>query len=267
VPDMLSRITPVILTYNEEANIGRVLARLAWAKDIVVVDSSSTDATREIATGHPGVRFVGRVFDEHARQWNFALKETGIATEWVLALDADYLLTDAGIAELAALEPPPEVDGYRSRFVYCVDGKPLRATLYPPVTILFRRERASYVQDGHTQRVLLEGQIERLRHPVRHDDRKSLTRWIAAQDRYARIEAAKYLDPGFKATRLTEKVRALRVVAPVAMLAYCLFVKLLVLDGKAGIFFSFQRALAELLLSLNLIRHDLDRQHDPRGDR
>ena len=254
---MLDAITPVILTFNEAANLERTLAKLSWARRIVVVDSHSTDETREIAARHPAVAFVARTFDGHASQWDHAITKTGIETEWVLALDADYVLSNALIEEMRGLAPPADIDGYSARFVYCVDGRPLRATLYPPVTVLFRRERASYVQDGHTQRVQLGGRTESLTNVIYHDDRKSLSRWVAAQDRYARIEAEKFLAPGWKPARWTERLRSYRVIAPFAMLFYCLFIKGLVLDGRPGIFFSLQRTFAELLLSLYLIRHDL----------
>src|SRR4051812_35578507 len=47
-PAMLDRITPLLLTYNEEANIARTLQRLEWARDVVVVDSLSQDRTARI---------------------------------------------------------------------------------------------------------------------------------------------------------------------------------------------------------------------------
>ena len=81
----------IILTYNEAPNIARALGGLSWAKEIVVVDSFSEDETVEIATSFPQVRVVQRAFDCHRNQWEFGLKETGISTPWVLALDADYV--------------------------------------------------------------------------------------------------------------------------------------------------------------------------------
>ena len=104
---MTSAITPLVLTFNEAPNIARTLSRLSWAKDIVVVDSCSTDGTREIAAAHPGVRVFQHAFTTHAEQWNFGLQETGIATEWVLALDADFVLSDELIGELGAMAPDP----------------------------------------------------------------------------------------------------------------------------------------------------------------
>src|ERR1044071_7462342 len=102
---MLDQITPLILTYNEAPNIGRTLEHLTWAREIVIVDSFSTDDTVEIASSFANVRIVQRAFDSHRNQWEFGLRETGIQTTWVLALDADYMLTSAAVAELKRLQP------------------------------------------------------------------------------------------------------------------------------------------------------------------
>ncbi|HEU5130546.1 MAG TPA: glycosyltransferase, partial [Pyrinomonadaceae bacterium] len=91
---MLTDITPLILTYNEAPNIARSLSALTWANDIVVVDSFSDDDTVAIARSDSRVRVFQRAFDTHRNQWEFGLKETGISTPWVLALDADYVLSD-----------------------------------------------------------------------------------------------------------------------------------------------------------------------------
>ena len=72
-----------------------------------------------------------------------------------------------------------------------------------------------------------------------------------------RLEAEKLLNANWSGLGWSGRVRKLRVVAPFAMLFYCLFLQGLVLDGRAGLFYSFQRAFAELLLSLHLLRHDL----------
>src|SRR5215467_12354062 len=101
---MLDQITPLILTYNEAPNIARALAGLSWAKEIVVVDSFSDDETVAMAKSFSNVRMVQRAFDNHRNQWEFGLKETGITTPWVLALDADYVVTQELIAELKKLQ-------------------------------------------------------------------------------------------------------------------------------------------------------------------
>src|SRR4026208_66795 len=136
----LHRITPLILTYNEAPNIARALGRLSWAREIVVVDSFSDDETCEIASSFPRVRVVQRTFDCHRNQWEFGIRETGISSPWVLALDADYVVSEAFVAELATIQPGAATAGYRANFVYCVKGRELRSGIYPPVTVLYRRE-------------------------------------------------------------------------------------------------------------------------------
>lgn len=254
---MLDRITPLILTFNEAPNIARTLERLSWAKTVIVVDSFSSDETVAIVSRFANAQLFQRKFDDHAHQWNFGLEETGIATEWVLALDADYLVSEDLVREIRALAPDADVAGYRASFRYCIQGRPLRATLYTPVTVLFRRERAAYVQDGHTQRVCVDGKIAALSAAIFHDDRKSLSHWIASQDRYMRLEAKKLVDATWSNLGWSGRIRKLRIVAPFAMLFYCLLLQGLILDGRAGLFYSFQRAFAELLLSLHLLQQDL----------
>lgn len=255
----LAEITPLILTHNEAPNIERSLAGLGWAKRIVVVDSGSTDATLEILKTYPNVRVFHRQFDSHAAQWNFGLSETGIDSEWVLALDADYGLDTAFVQELQTLVATGDVDGYRASFVYCIDGAGLRGSLYPPVTVLFRRSSAIYLQDGHTQRLAVRGRVIALTCPLRHDDRKALSHWLVAQARYMRLEADKLTATPWRRLDWIDRIRSLRLLAPPVVFFYCLFGKGLVLDGRAGLFYALQRAISEMVLSLTLLRDDLSR--------
>lgn len=254
---MLENITPLILTFNEAPNITRTLDRLHWASDIVVVDSESSDGTPDLIAKYPNVRMFRRPFDSHAQQWNYGLTKTAIDTTWVLALDADYLLTDQFVEEMRNLLPDQGIAGYRASFRYCVYGKILHGSAYPPVTVLFRRAGACYVQDGHTQRVSFEGGEGRLVHAIIHDDRKPLRHWIASQERYMRLEVVKLRSASWKALGWADRLRRLRVVAPIAMLFYCLFARGAVVDGRAGIYYALQRTFAELLLSLYLLEGDL----------
>jgi glycosyltransferase involved in cell wall biosynthesis len=260
----LEEITPLILTYNEAPNIGRTLAALAWARDIVVVDSFSDDETLAILETFPQVRVFRREFDCHENQWNFGLQQTDIDSSWVLGLDADYVLTDEFTAELRTLQPAPAINGYRAKFIYCINGKRLASGVYPPVTVLYRRAGASYTQDGHTHRLVIDGTVADLRAPILHDDRKSLSRWLEAQSRYTKLEAAKLLSARPESLSWTDRVRRWRVVAPAAMLFYCLLVRGGLFDGWAGFYYAFQRALAELMLSLYLLDHDLGMMTDDR---
>ena len=251
---MLDRVTPLILTFNEAPNIGRTLDRLTWAQDVVVVDSYSTDDTLDIVGRYPNSRVFQRRFDDHAQQWNFGLLETAITTEWVLALDADYILTEDFLREVRVLMPDDDVAGYRVKFKYCVGGQPLRAAVYPPVAVLNRRAGAEYVRDGHTQRIQLTGRVLDLNSPIHHDDRKPLQHWLHAQTRYMQLEADKLRSRRFTELAIQDKVRKLIFIAPLAMFLFCMIVKGNFLDGRAGLFYALQRTVAEGILSLYLLQ-------------
>ena len=185
---MQVEITPLILTYNEAANIQRTIEKLSWAKEIVIIDSGSTDGTLDIArSAHPNVRIVTRSFDSFAGQCNFGLEQ--ITTEWVLSIDADYELSPELATEIQRLDPDNEISGYETQFDYRMFGRPLRASVYPPRIVLFRRDRAAYYDDGHTQRLRIEGRTGRLSGRIYHDDRKPISRWLQSQDNYSKIEA------------------------------------------------------------------------------
>jgi glycosyltransferase involved in cell wall biosynthesis len=247
---VLDAITPLILTRNEAPNIARTLGQLRWAREVVVVDSMSDDDTAAIARSFPNVRVVERPFDSHAAQWQFGVAQ--VRTPWVLTLDADYFVPDAAARELAALAPPPDVAAYEARFRYAIDGRTLRAALYPPRPVLLRAGAFEIWQDGHTQRVRVQGRTEPLREPFVHDDRKPWARFVERQRAYARAEAGKLR--GGEAKGFVNRLRKLRSVAPFVVLAHTLFVKGLILDGRAGCHYAKERFVAEWLLLRELWR-------------
>ena len=120
---LLDVVTPVILTYNEAPNIARTLAKLGWAKRIIVIDSGSSDATLEIVRATSRTEIIHRSFDNFANQLDFGLSQ--VRTPWVLTLDADYVLSDELIHELGELSDKTSVSGYEAHFIYCIDGRPL----------------------------------------------------------------------------------------------------------------------------------------------
>jgi glycosyltransferase involved in cell wall biosynthesis len=257
---LLDQVTPLILTYNEEANIARTLGKLSWAKRIVVIDSGSTDGTLDLLRINPQVDLSHRAFTNFAEQWNFGLSR--IDTPWVLSLDADYELSQAFVEELKSISSDASEAGFEAPFVYRVNGKPLHGSLYPTRTVLFRRVRAQYWLDGHTQRVKVDGPLGRLTSVIYHDDRKPLSRWLVSQQRYAREEAEYLLAQRAEPLSRVDRLRLMAWPAPIAALIYVLVVKRCLFDGWPGWYYALQRCFAEVLLALEIIDRRL-RQCQP----
>lgn len=249
---MKIEITPLVLTFNEEPNISRALSALPWAKDIVIVDSGSNDRTIElIQCNHPNIRVFKRAFDSFAAQCNFGL--TQIATEWVLSLDADYVLTPEFNAEIQLLNPPDDTSGYSAEFRYCINGRPLRSNVYPARTVLYRKGRAKYRNEGHGHRVIVDGKVEMLKGKIDHDDRKPFSRWLEAQRKYAKLEAVYLREQSWRQLSWPDRLRRMIFPAAPAMFLYTLLRRGLVFDGWPGWVYVYERTLAELFLSLQLL--------------
>lgn len=246
----LADVTPLIITYNEIDNIRRSLAALSWARRIVVVDSGSTDGTVEILRATPGVEVVIRPFDDFATQCSAGLAR--IKTRYTLSLDADHVVTPQLVEEMSAVEGEGAA-GWLIPFSYCVNGVPLRGSLLPPRVALFQTDRGAYENDGHAHRISVDGPRRQLRNPLLHDDRKPPARWYDAQRKYLPQEASKLASMSW--TQLSWPDRARRLfLGPLLVVPYCLFFKGLLLDGTAGLYYTYQRLYAESLLALMLAR-------------
>ena len=246
----LELITPLIMTYNEEDNLERTLQCLRSFAEVVVLDSGSTDKTKEIAYGFPNVRFFTRPFDNFRDQWNYGHSLT--ANKWILSLDADYQVTPDLLKEITSVEL--QDSAYQAKFLYSVFGKSIRGTILPPRVILYDKEKNTYVQDGHTQRLHVTSPVLTLVHPIIHDDRKPLARWLQSQQRYAAEEVTKLTAPGMEVTGV-DKLRMNTWVMPLLVFWYTLIIRGAILSGRRGLFYAFQRMYAELLFLLKRIDH------------
>lgn len=255
----LTLITPVLLTFNEAPNLARTLQELQWAQEVIIIDSFSTDETELIACSFSNVQFISRQFDNHTTQWNFGVSQA--KTPWVLTLDADYQLSSHFREELETMTECPQISAYFAVIRYCIHGHPLRGTLYPPRPVLFQPMHCCYVQDGHSQALSIKGSSGQLTNVIFHDDRKSFTHWLVSQNRYAKLEARKLATTGSKDLSFADKIRKLIFLAPFLTFAYCLVVKGLWRDGWLGVSYTFQRVLAEIILSLHLVEGELKPMH------
>ena len=251
---MLDQITPLILTYNEAPNIRRTIAKLLWARQIVVIDSGSTDETLNILAEYRQANVIQHPFSDFAAQCNFGLMQ--VQTPWVLSLDADYELSGELLKEMANLSPSTTTAGYRASFIYRINGRALRGSLYPARVVLYRRE-AYYQNEGHGHRVLVSGAVRDLAGAIYHDDRKSLAHWIASQQRYADEEARYLTDTPAVQLKRADRIRRMGWPAPLGILFYVLFVKGCIFDGWAGWSYAMERLVAETLIALALAERRL----------
>ena len=182
-------VTPVILTFNEGSNIKTTLASLQWALRVVVVDSGSTDQTEQIARSFGNVEWFVRGFDSHREQWLYAIHETSVRTNYVLALDADMRPGVGFREELDAFLERGDFAGARIPFEYRILGRGLMGSIYPAQIRLFRKDQVRIDQAGHSQVFEVTGTVCRFRSQLIHEDLKPLNRWLNNQVKYASLEA------------------------------------------------------------------------------
>lgn len=260
---LLAHVTPVILCYNEEENIERTLTQLRWAQSVVIVDSFSTDQTPTIASRFLNVVIYKRIFDTHARQWNYGLRKA--RTDWILSLDADYVISDELIEDISEIFYPSQFAAYRACFRMCVCGRPLRCGVMPPRLILFNKNYCHYYDDGHTQRLNVDGPISDLRGHVFHDDRKPLDRFLWSQSRYSILEADRIESLAQKYGGIKDFLRARTILWPFLLFFYVILWKKGFLDGSHGLYYAFQRLVWECTIILRLLDKKVCREKNKNG--
>ncbi|WP_118837991.1 glycosyltransferase family 2 protein [Salinibacter ruber] len=198
-------VSVLIPTRNEEANLPRCLDAVAgWADEVLVVDSQSTDGTIEIA-GDYGAEVIQFEYDggwPKKRQW--ALDTYDFDNEWILLLDADEILLPPIKSEIAEAIQTDAYDGYWLRFQLHFLGRPLRHGGFDLWKLyLFRHGTGRYERrfEGQDEsmsdieiheHVVVDGEVGRLQHPVRHENWNSLYRYIEKHNEYSEWEARLY---------------------------------------------------------------------------
>lgn len=182
-------LSVTVITKNEAACIRTCLESVAWADEIIVIDSGSTDGTVDICreytdkvelTDWPGFGpQKNRVLDMATR-------------EWVLSLDADELVTPELRAEIQAVMADPAgkaAFAMPRRSSFC--GRPMRHSGWWPdyVTRLFRRGQARFSDDLVHERLIVDGPVGRLREPLLHEAFGDLDEALETMNRYSTIGA------------------------------------------------------------------------------
>lgn len=185
-----SQVSAVILCYNEAPNIRHCLESIKGFCDILVVDSGSTDGTVEICREYTDQLFENE-YTSHANQWQWALDNLPVRTNWVLALDADFTVSEA-LKERIANDLgniPEDVAGAYVRHLYRFGGNLIRFGGTKRYWLrLIRVGRAHPdLSEMVDFRFVADGRVIRWKEPVveynRHDD--DISHWLAKQDKFS----------------------------------------------------------------------------------
>ena len=228
------RVSAVIITFNEEENIRAACESVAWADEIVVVDSESTDATRAIAS-ECGARVLINKWPGFARQKQFATDSA--ANDWVFSLDADERVSPELESSIADWQQNPEAevaDGYRvARRTFYMRRWIRGGGWYPDYQLrLFNRRRGGWGDRLIHESVQLEpgARVETLKGDLVHYTvRDAAHHEQMIRERYAPLGAQQMLREGKRTSALEAAV-----AGPSAFIR-SYFLKAGFLDGAAGL--------------------------------
>ncbi len=189
-------ISVMILTKDEEINIGACLDCLSFSDDVVVYDSLSTDKTVEIARGYDNVSIVERKFDNWSSHQNWGAKNIEFKHPWVLYVDADERVDDELAREVRRMADPnaPE-SAFRMRRKDYFMGKWLRhAQLYPSWFVrMYRPQKIRYERLVNPV-AHVDGPIGDLQgHIIHYPFSKGLVHWFERHNSYSGFEAEEQL--------------------------------------------------------------------------
>ncbi|MBW1992354.1 MAG: glycosyltransferase family 2 protein [Deltaproteobacteria bacterium] len=224
----MPRLSVTIIALNQEENIVPCLESAAFADEIVLVDTGSTDRTVELARG-----FTDRIFTVDWRGFgatkNFALEQaTG---DWIFSLDTDERVPPAlrqEILEVVCNNGP--LAGYRvPRKNYFCGRWVRRAGWYPDLTLrLFRRGQGRFREREVHEEVVVDGPVGELKTPLEHYSYHSISEYVARMDRYARLAARELAKAGRR------PLAGELFWRPFLTFVQRYFLKLGVLEGRTG---------------------------------
>lgn len=188
-----------MIVRDEERNLPWSLASVhGWADRVWVVDSGSTDRTREVARSW-GAEVVEHEWLGYARQKNWALDHLPMTADWILILDADESVLPDLRDEVLAAARRPEGEGPAGYFInryFVFLGRRIRhCGYYPSWNLrLFRRGKARYEERSVHEHMTVDGPTGRLAGHLEHHDRRGLEAYAAKHNRYSTLEAREIVD-------------------------------------------------------------------------
>ena len=200
----MNKISLVIITFNEEKNIERcIVSALGLVDEVVVVDSFSTDKTKEICE-KLGARFIENKFEGHIQQKNFAVAQA--KNDFILSLDADEALSDKLKNSIVSMLPTWPADAFNINRLTNYCGKWIKHTdWYPDSKIrLFNRRKAFWggINPHDFIAVKADGKIAKLDGDILHYSYNSIQQHIAQFNYFTEIGAREAFEKGKKASIL-----------------------------------------------------------------
>jgi glycosyltransferase involved in cell wall biosynthesis len=254
-------VSVIVLTWNEEPNIRACLSSLAWADQVLVVDSGSGDGTVPVALSL-GAEVVAQPWLGFSGQREFALRLPELRHDWVYFVDADEWVSPQLAREISDCLSAPSCAAYAQRFRLIFQGTWIRHCGWYGGSWIVRLADRRYTKfDGSLvgERFCVDGPTGQLRHDLVDEDHKGLAAWLHKHIRYAELEAARRGQP----PSLPQRLRTLRTgpdtrpmirailkdvifpsvpAKPVALFLFMYLVRLGLLDGRAGLRFCFFHA-------------------------
>jgi glycosyltransferase involved in cell wall biosynthesis len=188
MPPEDNRISAIVTTWNVEKKIRACIDSIAWADEVLVVDSFSQDHTVDICR-EMGCRILQHPYESYSAQNSWAIQQA--KHSWVLIWDSDEICTLELRDEILQEMKNPRYTGYAIRRKSYFLGRWIKYSGWQNdwPTRLFHRERGRFVIRQVHPRVELDGPLGRFKHPLLHDPYENLDAWVERFHRYARWSA------------------------------------------------------------------------------
>ncbi len=234
------KISILIITLNEEAHMEALLRDLDFADEVVVVDSFSTDRTKQISKSFTNVIFIENKFENYTSQRNFAIEQA--KNEWILFLDADERLTPPLKQEIIdTINKNSDINAYLFYRKFMFKNKPLHFSGWQTDKIfrLFRKDKARYTLKRLVHEKLdVEGRIGFFENKLVHYSYSDYESYKGKMIAYGKLKAKEKYLTGFKPT-LVHKLGH-----PIYNFLYQYLVRLGIFDGARGIIICYLNALS-----------------------
>ena len=195
----MPKLSVTVITRDEAADIADALQSVAWADEIIVVDSESTDGTAAIA-GRYTSRVTTRAWPGYVAQKNYAASMA--AHDWILSLDADERVTPELADEIrGVMQTEPRHAGFRMPRVTWHLGRWIRTTdWYPDYQLrLYDRRAAEWSGRYVHESVAVRGTVGQLRHELHHFAYRNIADHLETIDRYTTLAARQMFESGRRA--------------------------------------------------------------------